>query len=617
MNDIAKIIIFLAVLVSDSLYYLSWAETFPPLNCSTSSVRSCDAYIYLRNVTEPIDSVASRFNISAQEITPFNLPDYLGKIRCSCLEFLGVEAFFYKLNYTVQPSDVGLVKREISDKYFSHTAWTEVNALDTYKAGYKLDLGLGCGCPIPGWKSIVSYAVPPGGALYWINTTFNSNFDDIETLNNITDPKLIRANRVYFIPYLSDGRTPKFQPPVPQPSLGKTKGPQESHHKPIKTVKVSLPIAGAILLLVLSIVGFYYGCRKRAKLSESSTALENGQIEYKAAQTGNIITLNGSEHKHEHGENLDIALSLPTLTNLTHDETIQMKSYCIQCYEIGEGSFGKVYVGNLKEKDVAIKKIKCTGKDSKKLIENEVSLLQGKKHKNIVSLIAWCIEDKAFYLVYEYVSGCTLDEYLRGSCAQLSLSWKQCLGIISSIAEGIEFLHFNRIIHVDIKPQNLMVDGKDNEVKIIDFGFSRDVDWEGSHWTTDRITGTRGYWAPEYCLNHKLSYKHDVYSFGIVALEVITGQKHVDNARGSSQFHIPDYVRYMMACNRFEQALDERIKGEGFGERDLINALAVANLALKCVEHNKEERPDMSYVMRALNSMSKENTEGNSIEIVS
>ncbi|XP_057857955.2 putative leucine-rich repeat receptor-like protein kinase At2g19210 [Cryptomeria japonica] len=294
---------------------------------------------------------------------------------------------------------------------------------------------------------------------------------------------------------------------------------------------------------------------------------------------------------------------------------IQMKSYCTQHYEIGEGSFGRVYLGMLKDKDVAIKKIKRAGRDSKKFIENEVRLLQGKEHKNLVSLIAWCIEENTFYLVYEYVDGCTLDEYLRGSYAQFSLNWNQCLRIISSRAEGIEFLHRNKIIHLDIKPQNLMVDSKDNEVKIIDFGLSRHVDWEGTHRSADRIAGSRGYWAPEYCLSHKLSYKHDVYSFGIVVLEVITGQKHVDNARGSSQFHIPDYVRYMMTCNRLEEALDERFKVEGFDECDLRDALAVAKLALKCAEPNKKERPDMSYVVRLLNNMRNENTEGNSSEV--
>ncbi|GLJ41531.1 hypothetical protein SUGI_0859580 [Cryptomeria japonica] len=618
MNNVSKAVAFLAVLLSDWLYSSTWAETFPPLNCSTSSVRSCDAYIYLRNVTEPLKSVASRFNISTEEITPFTAPNYLAKIQCSCSYFMGVEAFFYRLNYTVQPSDVGLVEREISDKYFSYTAWTE-NQLSTYKSGDNIKLALGCGCPIPGWHSIVSYADPTEGTLSKITRKFGSNIGDIISLNNIKNPDIIRTNRVYFIPYKNDGNTLTSRPPVLPPTISNSNGTQQNQHKSNNRQlkwKVSLPIAGIILLLMLSVITFYYGWSKKASSpSRSSTAIENGQTENWVASMSETIAVNGTEQEQEEQEQLDPCLSLPTFTNLTHGEIIQMKSHCTQHYEIGEGSFGRVYIGNLKDKDVAIKKIKRAGRDSKKFVENEVRLLQDKEHKNLVSLLAWCIEENTFYLVYEYVNGCTLDEYLRGSFARFSLNWKQCLRIISSIAEGLEFLHLNKIIHLDIKPQNLMVDSKDNEVKIIDFGLSRHVDWEGTHRSTDRVAGTRGYWAPEYCLNHKLSYKHDVYSFGIVVLEVITGQKHVDNARGSSQFHIPDYVRYMMASNRLEEALDKRLRVEGCDKCDLMNALAVAKLALKCAEPNKEERPDMSYVVRLLNSMNKDNTKEESSEM--
>ncbi|XP_057845842.1 probable serine/threonine-protein kinase At1g01540 [Cryptomeria japonica] len=518
MNGISKTIVFLAVLVSDLFPTSTWAETTKLLNCSTSSAINCDSFIYLRNVDEPINSVASRLKISARSIKPSNASDYLAKIPCSCSSTLGNGEFSYRVNYRVQPSDVGFTLGSISDKYFSQTAWTD-NQSRILNVGDKVELALGCGCPIPGWHSIISYPVANGGA---------------------------------------------------------------------------------ILLLLLLINIFYYGCRKRgSSLTQPSPCIDNGEDEYWGEESN-------QEQQLEKG--------VSALTNLTFEEIIQMKGYCEQCYKTGEGSFGKVYKGNLKDKDVAIKKIGHTGKDSKRLVENEVRLLHGKEHKNLANLIAWCIEKNTFYLVYEYVNGCTLDEYLRENSSILSLSWRHCLGVIASIAEGIEFLHLNKIILVDIKPQNLMLDIGANEAKIIDFGFSRHVDWHGTHKSTERITGSRGYWAPEYCLSHKLSYKHDVYSFGIVVLEVITGQRHVDDARGSSQFHITDYLCYMIANNRFEEALDERLKGDFWSESDLMNALAVAKLALQCAEKDKEERPDMDYVMRELclireESIGKESSE--------
>ncbi|GLJ41302.1 hypothetical protein SUGI_0854940 [Cryptomeria japonica] len=556
MNGISKTSVFLAVLVSGFLPISTWAETRKLLDCSTSSAINCSSFIYLRDVSEPTIIVASRLNISPLDIRPFSGPDYLAEIPCSCSIFLGNLVFSYRVNYTVQPSDEGLTSGNISDKYFSQTALTD-NQFTNLKEGDKVELAVACGCPIPGWHSIISYAVEEIHWPYLIAQKFDSDTDTIVQLNDIPIDDMRISNSVLFIPYQRK--------------------------------------AGSVLLLLFLIIIFYYGYRKRSSsLIEPSTYVDNGQAEY-------------WEEESKEGEELEAGLS--SLTNLTDEEIIQMKGSCNQCYKIGQGSFGKVYRGNLKEKDVAIKKIERRSRDSKRLVENEVKLLHGKEHKNLVNLMAWSIEENTFYLVYEYVNGCTLDEYLRENCSIPSLSWKQCLRVIASIAEGIEFLHLNKIIHVDIKPQNLMLDIRAYEAKIIDFGFSRHVDWEGSHKSTERIAGTRGYWSPEYCLNHKLSYKHDIYSFGIVVLEVITGQRHVDDARGSSQFHIPDYLRYMIANNRFEQALDERLKGDCLNESDLMDALAVAKLALKCTEKDKEERPDMDYVMRELCSMREETTE--------
>ncbi|XP_059066493.1 serine/threonine-protein kinase PBL34-like [Cryptomeria japonica] len=151
------------------------------------------------------------------------------------------------------------------------------------------------------------------------------------------------------------------------------------------------------------------------------------------------------------------------------------------------------------------------------------------------------------------------------------------------IAKGIDFLHLNKIIHVDIKPRNIMLDAKDNEAKLVDFEFSRHVDWDGTHRSTDKIIGTKGYWAPEYCWNNKLSYKHDVYSFGIVVLEMIIGKRHVDQARSSSQFHIPGYVRHIIEKNRFEEAGDAKLKQHGWDIFAVEEAFTIANIALRCV----------------------------------
>ncbi|GLJ41522.1 hypothetical protein SUGI_0859450 [Cryptomeria japonica] len=289
--------------------------------------------------------------------------------------------------------------------------------------------------------------------------------------------------------------------------------------------------------------------------------------------------------------------------NLTPEQIAYIKSCCQESQRIGEGSFARVYRGIFQGKDLAIKKIEHRSPDTKLWVENEVELLHIKEHININRLYAWCIEENISYLAYIYIDGCSLDDYLRGNCIGFSYSWKQSFGMIMGIARGIEFLHLNKIIHVDIKPQNIMVDANDNEAKLVDFGFARHADWEGTHRSTDKIIGTKGYWAPDYCWNNRLSYKQDVYSFGIVVLEMITGHRHVDQARSSSEFHIPDYVRHMIEKNRFEEAVDRKLKQDGWDSYALEEALAVANIALRCARFDKAERPDMNHVVTELSSV--------------
>ncbi|GLJ41515.1 hypothetical protein SUGI_0859350 [Cryptomeria japonica] len=289
-------------------------------------------------------------------------------------------------------------------------------------------------------------------------------------------------------------------------------------------------------------------------------------------------------------------------TNLSFDDIFYIKRHCRESRPSGEGSFARVYKMNFHGIDLAIKEIEHKSPHTKRWVENEVTLLLGKEHININKLCAWCIESSISYLAYMYIDGCSLDAYLRGNCTGFSYSWKQSFSMIMGIAKGIEFLHWNKIIHVDIKPQNIMVDANDNEAKIVDFGLSKHVDWEGTHRTTGMVVGTRGYWAPEYCWNNKISYKHDVFSFGIVVLEVITGQRHVDEARGSSQFHIPGYVRHMIENDRFEEAVDLKLKKDGWDIFAVEEALAVANIALRCAHSEKVERPDMNLVVTQLTS---------------
>ncbi|WVY93086.1 hypothetical protein V8G54_032174 [Vigna mungo] len=197
--------------------------------------------------------------------------------------------------------------------------------------------------------------------------------------------------------------------------------------------------------------------------------------------------------------------------------------------KLGEGGFGAVYKGTLKNgKIVAIKKL-VLGKSSKMEddFEGEVKLISNVHHRNLVRLLGCCSKGEERILVYEYMANSSLDRFLFG--AKGSLNWQQRYDIILGTARGLAYLHEEfhvSIIHRDIKTGNILLDD-DLQPKIADFGLARLLPGDRSHLST-KFAGTLGYTAPEYAIHGQLSEKADTYSYGIVVLEIISGQKSTD-----------------------------------------------------------------------------------------
>ncbi|KAI9100275.1 hypothetical protein K1719_024493 [Acacia pycnantha] len=195
--------------------------------------------------------------------------------------------------------------------------------------------------------------------------------------------------------------------------------------------------------------------------------------------------------------------------------------------KLGEGGFGDVYKGTLKNGEViAIKKLAL--EQSKKMeedFESEVKLISNVHHRNLVRLLGCCSKGRERFLVYEYMKNNNVGQFLFGE-NKGSLNWKQRHGIILGTARGLAYLHEGFhicIIHRDIKPSNILLDD-DFQPKIADFGLARLLPEDQSHLNT-RFAGTMGYTAPEYVLHGQLSEKVDAYCYGVVVLEIISGQK--------------------------------------------------------------------------------------------
>nr|KYP37745.1 Cysteine-rich receptor-like protein kinase 25 [Cajanus cajan] len=198
--------------------------------------------------------------------------------------------------------------------------------------------------------------------------------------------------------------------------------------------------------------------------------------------------------------------------------------------KIGKGGFGEVYKGVLLDgRQIAVKRLSKSSKQGTIEFKNEVLLIAKLQHRNLVAFIGFCLEQQDKILIYEYVPNKSLDYFLFDSQRSKLLSWHERYNIIGGIARGILYLHEHsrlKVIHRDLKPSNILLD--ENMIpKISDFGLARIVEINQDQGSTNRIVGTYGYMSPEYAMFGQFSEKSDVFSFGVMVLEIITGKKNL------------------------------------------------------------------------------------------
>ncbi|KAF5786437.1 putative protein kinase RLK-Pelle-DLSV family [Helianthus annuus] len=196
--------------------------------------------------------------------------------------------------------------------------------------------------------------------------------------------------------------------------------------------------------------------------------------------------------------------------------------------KLGAGGFGPVYRGKLGDgREVAVKRLAQNSGQGDVEFKNEVLLVAKLQHRNLVRLIGFSIEGSERLLIYEYMPNASLDNFLFDPIKRTFLDWEKRYNIINGVAKGLLYLHEDSrlmIIHRDLKASNVLLDAEMN-AKIADFGMAKLFKAEETQGDTSRIVGTYGYMAPEYAMHGQFSVKSDVFSFGVLVLEMITGQK--------------------------------------------------------------------------------------------
>ncbi|XP_010939267.1 proline-rich receptor-like protein kinase PERK15 [Elaeis guineensis] len=288
-------------------------------------------------------------------------------------------------------------------------------------------------------------------------------------------------------------------------------------------------------------------------------------------------------------------------STFTYEELAAVTNGFSQANLVGQGGFGYVYKGVLPNgKEVAVKQLKSGSGQGEREFQAEVEIISRVHHRHLVSLVGYCIAGSQRLLVYEFVPNKTLEYHLHGKGLPV-MDFSTRLKIALGSAKGLAYLHEDchpRIIHRDIKTANILLDNK-FEAMVADFGLAKLNSDNNTHVST-RVMGTFGYLAPEYASSGKLTEKSDVFSFGVMLLELITGRRPVDNTRAFMEDSLVDWARPLLSRalsdGDFDELIDPRLEND-YNAMEMQRMIACA---AACVRHSARRRPKMSQIVRAL-----------------
>ncbi|XP_010477724.1 PREDICTED: protein kinase APK1B, chloroplastic-like isoform X1 [Camelina sativa] len=325
---------------------------------------------------------------------------------------------------------------------------------------------------------------------------------------------------------------------------------------------------------------------------------------YRTAECWQIEDQASQPRKRRYGSSVYTLKEMEEATSSFSDENL-----------LGKGGFGRVYKGTLKTGEVvAIKKMDLPPfkkADGEREFRVEVDILSRLDHPNLVALIGYCADGKHRFLVYEYMQNGNLQDHLNG-IKEAKISWPIRLRIALGAAKGLAYLHSSSsvgipIVHRDFKSTNVLLDSNFN-AKISDFGLAKLMPEGKDTCVTARVLGTFGYFDPEYTSTGKLTLQSDIYAFGVVLLELLTGRRAVDLTQGPNEQNLVLQVRNILNDRKkLRKVIDAELPRNSYS----MEAIAMfADLASRCIRIESKERPSVMDCVKELQLIIYTNSKG-------
>ncbi|XP_047955240.1 G-type lectin S-receptor-like serine/threonine-protein kinase At1g11330 [Salvia hispanica] len=355
-------------------------------------------------------------------------------------------------------------------------------------------------------------------------------------------------------------------------------------HKETKMYIIIGVVVGFVCISILMFIAWWFIVKRKGSKAQDSSILEAGQT-FTTDSTAIIL------------KELNIGYSpkftfemLANATNQFHVDNL-----------LGRGGFGPVYKGVLaNEKEIVVKRLSAESGQGMQEFMNEVIVISKLQHRNLVKQLGGCVEKEEKILIYEYMPNKSLDACLFGPInpTKKLLDWNMRYNIIEGIARGILYLHRDsrlRIIHRDLKPSNVLLD-QDWNPKISDFGMARIFGGNEDHGSTARVVGTYGYMAPEYGMEGRFSEKSDVFSFGVLILEIIKGKKNTHYFNDELSLSLIGCAWKIWNESNGLSFVEESIASRET-EEDMVRCIQIG---LLCVQESPNDRPQIQTVLSML-----------------